>query len=129
MINLVDVVRIRYFVRAALRLTGVLMFAMSISPAVSWFIEGFVDEDFFDLYYYADRITSVIVFIVAGVLLIFLNKSLAQLLVPLPQNECPRCGYSLRQLVSASCPECGLYLERKELPEAGDDSLLVKDDD
>ena len=37
-----------------------------------------------------------------------LDPFLARLLVPLPDNRCPRCGYEMIALARPTCPECGL---------------------
>ena len=43
-------------------------------------------------------------------------SSPAQSESPLPDTElfCPGCGYSLRGIASANCPECGLAIDRSE---------------
>ena len=44
------------------------------------------------------------------------SRSLSRWLVPVPgpMNECPQCGYSLKNLNAPICPECGLTLRTVE---------------
>lgn len=48
------------------------------------------------------------------------SRPLSRWLVPVPgpMNECPQCGYSLKNLNAPICPECGLTLRTVE-PESG----------
>lgn len=45
-----------------------------------------------------------------GAGIMFFSRPLAAYLVPLPREECPGCGYSLRDIESDRCPECGVQL-------------------
>ena len=45
-----------------------------------------------------------------GLLLALLDRRIVRWLVPLARNECPQCGYALKQLGSNRCPECGCEL-------------------
>lgn len=44
------------------------------------------------------------------------SRPLSRWLVPVPgpASECPRCGYSLKNLKAPICPECGLTLRSTE---------------
>ena len=51
-----------------------------------------------------------------AVILAWLSRPLSRWVVPVPSplNECPRCGYSLKNLNAPICPECGLTLRTVE---------------
>jgi len=42
-----------------------------------------------------------------GMALAMFDRKIVRWLIPLARNECPQCGYALRQLGSNRCPECG----------------------
>lgn len=45
-----------------------------------------------------------------GAALAFYSKRIAEWIVPVPRNDCPKCGYPLRSIPGDTCPECGLGL-------------------
>jgi hypothetical protein len=45
-----------------------------------------------------------------GVGLVIADRRLVHWLIPVPRQECPQCGYALRQLTTTRCPECGVEL-------------------
>lgn len=49
-----------------------------------------------------------------GVVLAILDRRIVRWLVPVPQQECPQCGYGVRQLTTSRCPECGYELRSKQ---------------
>ena len=46
-------------------------------------------------------------FILPGVVLIVSDRRLVRWLITIPRDECPQCGYTLKHLTTARCPECG----------------------
>jgi hypothetical protein len=57
-----------------------------------------------------------------GICLAVFSRQIARWLVPLPQYECPQCGYALQQLTTTRCPECGLELGPPPSPAATNDT-------
>jgi len=42
------------------------------------------------------------------------GRKLVRWVLPLPQHECPQCGYGFKGLTSPRCPECGFGFEHDE---------------
>ena len=95
----------------ATRTSGALLAALATLPIVSWTAEGISDGDFFDLFYYADRIALAVFCIVVALIAWFLQGLLVRILVPIPKGaRCPRCNHNIEGMTEAVCTECGLEL-------------------
>jgi hypothetical protein len=51
--------------------------------------------------------------VLPAALILALSVHLVRWLVPMPAQDCPGCGYDLRQSTSDRCPECGVILKQK----------------
>lgn len=105
-----EIVARRHRARSLLRWARIALFMAAAQRLLSWVIEGIIDLDLFDIFYYIGRITWGIVFAGTALLIGFTEARLARWLVPLPDPGCPRCGYALRRPVGDRCPECGLAI-------------------
>jgi ribosomal protein S27AE len=55
-------------------------------------------------------------FLIPGVLVVAGARRLARLVVSIPREECPSCGYMLHHLTTTRCPECGYQIHASEMP-------------
>jgi hypothetical protein len=113
--SVADIIRYRYVTRLVLRLVGLILLLFSLVSLIAWLVEGIIGEFFIDYYFIEYYFTSArscsgVLMFVVGIGLILLAKPLAKAFNPLPRNECPQCGYHLRDLTRPVCPECGLQM-------------------
>ncbi|MFG0305085.1 MAG: hypothetical protein ACF8Q5_02585 [Phycisphaerales bacterium JB040] len=117
--NASEMLRRRLTARTLIRLACVALLLIAIVPFVSWLMEGIRDDDFFNLYYYTDRIVLTGVFVVLPVVVWLLQGILVRWLVPMPRGvRCPGCGQDTTGLVEQRCPECALPLTAEFLDPA-----------
>jgi hypothetical protein len=109
-----DVIRLRYRLKAWIRLGGAVCLLSSIGPLFQWWLEGLMEDDIRGIFsYHFDRITAAMALAVLGLVGLFLVAGpLARLITPLPppSPRCPRCGFMLVNISTAHCSECGLHL-------------------
>jgi hypothetical protein len=104
-----DVVRRRHLARTWVRVAALLCVAKSlwnaadamdgvILPYLATAFQGVIDHGF-----------PITIWLGAGVLLVLFERPLVRWLVPAgsPDHTCLNCGYSLKNLKSPICPECG----------------------
>lgn len=109
--NAAEIARRQWTALFAVRLVVLFLFFLSMMPLVSWFTEGFSDDDFFDLGYYADHIAFTIALLLFTGIILLLQRRIARLLVPIVRyTRCPACRYRIEGLNDPICPECGLAL-------------------
>jgi hypothetical protein len=100
---------------AWVRLFSLVLVLLTVVPFASWAHEGWLDGDFFDVYYYADRIALVMVFGLAGIGGSLFAGPLVRFVTPIPtRHACPSCGYSMSGVRPTLCPECGLDVSSYE---------------
>lgn len=109
-----DTLRKRQTFTGAVRLAAILMALVGLAAFCSWFLEGYMDGDLFDIIYYSDRVIATAGGLLGGVLFFAFASPIARLLVPWPASGCPRCRYPAEG-TGANCPECGLSLEPSDL--------------
>jgi hypothetical protein len=107
--SVVDALRFRWMMTAWVRLISLVLVLLAVVPFISWGYEGWLDNDFFDLYYYAGRIALIVVLGLAGIGGIAFAGPLVRFVTPIPaRHACPSCGYSMSGVRPTRCPECGL---------------------
>ena len=42
-----------------------------------------------------------------GAAILVWNRTIVRWLIPVPRQECPQCGYAIKELTTTRCPECG----------------------
>ena len=112
-----EITAMRWRVQVVLRVLAVLMFLIALGMAIAR-VPEFRYQSLF--YGQGSRSTPrflgvdwflVPIVMVAGSLVIVLVSKLGMgLLVPLPRQGCPGCGYDLSEPASDRCPECGLRI-------------------
>lgn len=109
--NASELARRRWTVRTAVRCAALFLASIAILPIVSWATEGFMDDDFFDLWYYADRIALAVFCLIVGAVAWITQGLLVRLIVPIPKGtRCPRCNHNIAGMHEPVCTECGLEL-------------------
>lgn len=108
-----SVVRARYWLAAAIRVTAIAWFvveARTIPGELIGLGAGVLAGQIF-----TSGLVSVVVplvsallgaMVVPGLLLVF-ERRLVRWMVPEPRLACPSCGYPVEKLKSPVCPECG----------------------
>lgn len=88
---------------AAVVLYGVLQVGRDAANGLYGLIQGNFYGPFMEI------LGSSVAFIIPGVLLGLTSNRIARWIVPagLRTDGCPHCGYSLKNLKSPICPECG----------------------
>ena len=114
--NAADIARRQWTCQSVIRAFAFILFVSSLIPLISWLAEGIADGDYYDMFYYADRIAlSIALIILSGILLLF-QRHIARLLVPIVRyTRCPACRYRIEGLIDPLCPECGLPLTEEFL--------------
>jgi hypothetical protein len=101
----------RYWMAGLSRFIGVCFMLLSLWPLGSWVTEGIADWDMLWISYYWPRIVIGTGLLIIGFVFIVFNKGVARAFLPIPlYQSCPKCGFSVRGLREARCPECGLVL-------------------
>lgn len=112
--DLNTILRWRAIARAGLRLVGLASMPASLAAAASWLIEGIWDNDWYNVYYYNQRIVATILFGAWGVMGLVFAGPISRLILPLPRQKwpptCPYCRHELVGLPEPRCPECGRAL-------------------
>lgn len=109
--NASELVRRRWTARTGARCAALFLASISILPVVSWATEGYMDGDFFDLWYYADRIALAVLCLIIGLIAWLMQGLLARIVVPIPKGaRCPKCNHNIEGMTEAVCTECGLKL-------------------
>lgn len=47
---------------------------------------------------------------IPGATIMVLSRHIVRWVIPVPVQECPNCGYELKNLKSPTCPECGFAI-------------------
>ncbi len=100
--------RIRMYVTLAIRLLAVAMLLVGTYGLVQATLQ-FTQYGTFHIEY-DEGFTWIgygLGYIVGGAGLALLSGPMVRWLVPVRLNECPQCGYGLKNLKSPTCPECG----------------------
>jgi rRNA maturation protein Nop10 len=112
-----SIVRSRYWLTMSIRIVAVgwLLFAMRFAPQDLF---GMITNLFPSLnggqpfgHYLLSNASTLFVEVVGSatlpLLLLFFHRRLVRFIIPTPKHACPHCGYSLSNLKSPFCPECG----------------------
>lgn len=103
------ILRRRHTARTCVRVAALLCVARSISSLADS-ISGVTFPDIFTAQSYAiDRGFPIGIWLFVAAVLIVAERPLTRWLIPAgsPANLCLNCGYSLKNLKSPICPECG----------------------
>jgi hypothetical protein len=112
--DLITIARRRHLMTIMLRVAVLVWVAYSVWHAVDGLlgnISGFVMAGIGGLVY--ELVLPLMGRLFLAAALVFLEKPLVRWLVPASaggENTCPKCGYSLKNLKSPVCPECGMNL-------------------
>ncbi len=112
--DMATIARRRHLMTIALRVVVAVWVAYSIWHTVDMLlgnISGFVMAGIGGLVY--ELCVPLLGRLGLAAALVFLEKPLVRWLVPISvggDNACPKCGYSLKNLKSPVCPECGMNL-------------------
>lgn len=113
--NSYDIARSRQLARMCLRLLVLFYASILVGVVLSDILTGFRDRDVFvssgAFVNFPFTLTYECAPALAIALMLLLSeRRLVAWLVPLPKDDCPACGYSLDQITTPKCPECGLPL-------------------
>lgn len=93
--------RVRWFI--------FVLVVLALMVSIVWLLSEAVDEvRHWDGIDYDEGLVWIAGFLIPAFVVWLFQRRVARWLVPLPRFECPQCGYALRQLTTARCPECGI---------------------
>lgn len=106
-----DVARSRLMFLAVVRLLSLIGPLIGAIAMVSWLIEGFIDGDLFNFYYYSGRILTTIIGMGVPVVAWVFGPRIVRWLVPVAGlHRCPQCNHPATDSLDR-CTECGLRFD------------------
>ncbi|MFG0247038.1 MAG: hypothetical protein ACF8MF_13395 [Phycisphaerales bacterium JB052] len=109
--NASEIARRKWTVRIGVRAIALLFATLSLWPIVSWLTEGYMDNDTWNMGYYADRVAIAVFLLIIASVAWFTQKPISRMLVPIPKGtRCPKCNHRIEGMTEPICTECGLEL-------------------
>ena len=108
-----EIIRRRHTLAIVIRCFATLLAITGMYSFGTWALGGYLDDDFWQMEYYAGQATWTLVSAIVSIGLFVLAPLFARFLMPRSLRGCPGCGYDAQ--ADRTYPECGRDLDPRAL--------------